>query len=57
MGILHKPFSYRFYETIQNLAATLAAGITSVRDAAGADAGSGRPWPTGWSKGRGSRSR
>ena len=39
MGMLQKPFSYRFYETAQNLAATLAAGITSVRDAAGADAG------------------
>jgi len=33
------PFSYRFYETVQNLRATLAAGITMVRDAAGADAG------------------
>ena len=39
MGILQKPFSYRFFETVQNLAATLAAGITTVRDAAGADAG------------------
>ena len=39
MGMLQKPFSYRFYETAQNLAATLAAGITCVRDAAGADAG------------------
>ena len=37
MGIV-KPFSYRFFETVQNLAATLAAGITTVRDAAGADA-------------------
>ena len=39
MGILQTPFSYRFYETVQNLAATLAAGITTVRDAGGADAG------------------
>jgi imidazolonepropionase-like amidohydrolase len=39
MGILQKPFSYRFYETVQNLRATLEAGITTVRDAAGADAG------------------
>jgi imidazolonepropionase-like amidohydrolase len=39
MGILQKPFSYRFYETARNLAATLAAGITTARDAAGADAG------------------
>jgi imidazolonepropionase-like amidohydrolase len=33
------PFSYRFFETVQNLAATLRVGITTVRDAAGADAG------------------
>jgi imidazolonepropionase-like amidohydrolase len=39
LGILQRPLSYRFYEAIQNLAATLAAGITTVRDAAGADAG------------------
>jgi len=39
MGILQKPFSYRFYETARNLAATLTAGITTARDAAGADAG------------------
>jgi imidazolonepropionase-like amidohydrolase len=39
MGILQRPFSYRFFETVQNLAATLKAGITTVRDAAGADAG------------------
>jgi len=37
--ILQAPFSYRFFETVKNLAATLAAGITMVRDAAGADAG------------------
>src|SRR4029450_6203309 len=39
MGILQAPFSYRFFQTVQNLAATLRAGITTVRDAAGADAG------------------
>jgi imidazolonepropionase-like amidohydrolase len=39
MGILQAPFSYRFFQTVQNLAATLRVGITSVRDAAGADAG------------------
>jgi imidazolonepropionase-like amidohydrolase len=33
------PFSYQFYEAIGNLRATLAAGITSVRDAGGADLG------------------
>jgi imidazolonepropionase-like amidohydrolase len=38
-GILQAPFSYRFFQTVQNLAATLRTGITTVRDAAGADAG------------------
>jgi imidazolonepropionase-like amidohydrolase len=33
------PFSYRFYESVRNCAATLAAGITTVRDAGGADLG------------------
>lgn len=33
------PFSYRFYQAEQNLAATLAIGITTVRDAGGADLG------------------
>jgi imidazolonepropionase-like amidohydrolase len=36
---LQTPFSYRFYLAAKNLEATLRAGITSVRDAAGADAG------------------
>jgi imidazolonepropionase-like amidohydrolase len=39
LNSLQAPFSYRFFETVQNLAATLRAGITCVRDAAGADAG------------------
>jgi len=39
MGMLQAPFSYRFFQTVQNLAVTLRAGITTVRDAAGADAG------------------
>jgi imidazolonepropionase-like amidohydrolase len=39
LGSLQTPFSYRFFETVQNLAATLRVGITIVRDAAGADAG------------------
>ena len=39
MGILQAPFSYRFFQTVQNLAATLRVGITTARDAAGADAG------------------
>ena len=36
---LQEPFSFRFYDAIRNLDATLAAGITSVRDAGGADLG------------------
>lgn len=36
---LQTPFSYRFYVAAGNLGATIRAGITSVRDAAGADAG------------------
>src|SRR3954451_24697101 len=36
---LQAPFSYRFFRGAQNLETTLRAGITSVRDAAGADAG------------------
>jgi imidazolonepropionase-like amidohydrolase len=36
---LQTPFSYRFFLAAQNLEATLRAGITSVRDASGADAG------------------
>src|SRR4051812_39046555 len=39
MRAIHTPFSYRFYETIGHLATTLALGITTVRDAAGADLG------------------
>ena len=36
---LQRPFSYQFYEAAANLAATLDCGITTVRDAAGADLG------------------
>jgi imidazolonepropionase-like amidohydrolase len=36
---LQTPFSYRFYEAIRNLEATLRVGITTVRDAGGADLG------------------
>lgn len=36
---MQTPFSYRFYAAMENLGRTLAAGITSVRDAGGADAG------------------
>src|SRR5699024_4016480 len=36
---LTTPFSYRFYNAVQNMRRTLDAGITTVRDAGGADAG------------------
>ncbi|MDQ4034923.1 MAG: amidohydrolase family protein [Chloroflexota bacterium] len=36
---LQTPFSYRFYQAMQNLEATLRIGITTVRDAGGADLG------------------
>ena len=37
--LINTPFSYRFYEAARNLRATLRTGITSVRDAGGADLG------------------
>ncbi len=37
--LVQSPFSYRFYEAAANLGATLRVGITSVRDAGGADLG------------------
>jgi imidazolonepropionase-like amidohydrolase len=36
---LQRPFSYQFYEAARNLSATLDCGITTVRDAGGADLG------------------
>jgi imidazolonepropionase-like amidohydrolase len=36
---LQAPFSYRFYDAIKNLDATIRVGITTVRDAGGADLG------------------
>lgn len=36
---LQQPFSYAFYEAARNLEATLRIGITTVRDAGGADLG------------------
>lgn len=38
-GIMQKPFSLNFYEAARALRKTLATGITSVRDAGGADLG------------------
>jgi imidazolonepropionase-like amidohydrolase len=37
--VAQQPFSYAFYEAQRNLAATLRIGITTVRDAGGADLG------------------
>ncbi len=39
LGRLAKPFSYEFYQAAANLSATLDCGITTVRDASGADLG------------------
>jgi imidazolonepropionase-like amidohydrolase len=36
---LQTPFSYRFYDAIRNLGSTIDIGITTVRDAGGADLG------------------
>ncbi len=37
LGAMHLPFSYGFFTIAENLRLTLALGITTVRDAAGAD--------------------
>ena len=39
LDIATRPFSLQFYEAARNLERTLAVGITSIRDAAGADLG------------------
>jgi imidazolonepropionase-like amidohydrolase len=39
MGLLQRPFSYQFYEAVRNLRRTLDVGITTIRDAHGADLG------------------
>jgi imidazolonepropionase-like amidohydrolase len=39
LRVLQTPFSYSFYEAAHNLRRTVAQGITSVRDAGGADLG------------------
>lgn len=39
MERLNQPFSYQFYTAARNLRATLATGVTTVRDAGGADLG------------------
>jgi imidazolonepropionase-like amidohydrolase len=37
--LMHEPFSLRFFRVAENLRRTLALGITTIRDASGADAG------------------
>jgi imidazolonepropionase-like amidohydrolase len=39
LAVMHLPFSYRFFTIAENLRLTLALGITTVRDAGGADLG------------------
>lgn len=39
MERLMQPFSYQFYQAARNLSVTLATGVTTVRDAGGADLG------------------
>lgn len=51
MQALLSPFSYAYYEAAHNLRSTLATGITSIRDAAGADLGVKRAVETGLIKG------
>lgn len=46
-----EPFSLQFYESVRNLEATLRAGITSARDAGGADLGAKTAVDTGLIRG------
>jgi imidazolonepropionase-like amidohydrolase len=39
MALLQRPFSFQFYEAAENLRRTLDVGITTIRDAHGADLG------------------
>ena len=39
MRYLHAPFGYHYFEAMHNLEATLKVGITTIRDAGGADLG------------------
>jgi imidazolonepropionase-like amidohydrolase len=49
--IVQTPFSYRFYQALGNLEATLRIGITNVRDAGGADLGVKQALETGLIRG------
>jgi imidazolonepropionase-like amidohydrolase len=39
LRVQHRPFSMEYFEAVRNLELTLAAGVTTVRDAGGADLG------------------
>ncbi|MDQ1733404.1 MAG: hypothetical protein QOK10_3563 [Pseudonocardiales bacterium] len=39
MRRINQPFSYEYFQAVEHLRATLATGVTTVRDAGGADAG------------------
>ena len=52
-----QPFSYQFYEAARNLEATLRIGVTTVRDAGGADLGIKEAVDDGLVAGRECRSR
>ncbi|MDP9295553.1 MAG: amidohydrolase family protein [Actinomycetota bacterium] len=39
MKAMEEPFSYKFFDAVRNLEATLRIGITTIRDASGADMG------------------
>ena len=54
--VMHEPFSAPFFRVTENLRRTLACGITTVRDAAGADAGLRLAVERARSRGRGCRS-
>jgi imidazolonepropionase-like amidohydrolase len=47
MRLIQNPFSLRFFQAARNLRLTLHAGVTTVRDAAGADLGVKRAVATG----------
>jgi imidazolonepropionase-like amidohydrolase len=46
--VMHRPFSYQFFRIADNLRLTLALGITTIRDAGGADLGVKLALQDGW---------
>src|SRR2546430_969853 len=61
VAVAHRPFSYAFFRIPETLRWILSLGITTVRDASGADAGPrpvgdvARPWGGGHQTGRAGR--